>query len=249
MQFIDAAITAFADVVEDHLDAALARLGHDDRGHVLGRVVDRHVGAELQAQLLLGVGANGGDHAGAEVLGQLDGRRSRSAGGGVDEDGLAGLQVGPVDQAQPGQVVREEQARGVGQGDGLGHLEDRRRRADDVLGVTATGHLGRGRHPLAQQRLGAGAAGVDDAERLHAGAVGQLETDGHVAAVDPLEVVQVEGDGLHPHADLVGARLGDRNLVEHEGGLRLAVHVGAPGSHGGGCHRCRPVCGVDSLVR
>ena len=59
------------------------------------------VDAELAQHLPLG-GAGGGEDLGAEVLGELDRRHADAAGAGVDQDPLARLQVGEVDQAVVG---------------------------------------------------------------------------------------------------------------------------------------------------
>jgi hypothetical protein len=46
--------------------------------------------------------AGGGDHAGAEVVGELDDERAGAACGAADEDGLAGLQADVLEQALHG---------------------------------------------------------------------------------------------------------------------------------------------------
>ena len=85
---------------------AAERVQHDvvageDLGEVLLGVVHDDVGAEAAHQL--GVLAAGGRrHRGAEVLGELDDGRPQAAGAGVDEDLLAGLDVGAVDEGLPG---------------------------------------------------------------------------------------------------------------------------------------------------
>src|SRR5215217_1249314 len=85
---------------------AAERVQHDvvageDLGEVLLPVVHDDVGAEAAQQLRV-LAAGGRRHRGADVLGELDYGRSQPAGAGVDEDLLAGLHVGTVDEGLPG---------------------------------------------------------------------------------------------------------------------------------------------------
>ena len=85
---------------------AAERVQHDvvageDLGEVLLRVVHDDVGAEAAHQLRV-LSARGRRDRGAEVLGELDDGRAQAAGAGVDEDLLAGFQVGAVDEGLPG---------------------------------------------------------------------------------------------------------------------------------------------------
>src|SRR5439155_21092160 len=93
------------------------------------------------------------------------------------------------------------------------------------------GAAGGGDHPAAGPRLRPGAARVDDAHDLHAGAVRELRPHHHVAAVDAFEIVEVERDRLDPDPYLVRLGLGDRDGVELQHLERIAVPVNAPRSH------------------
>ena len=74
-------------------------------------------------------------------------------------------------------------------------------------------------------------ARLDDAEDLHARAVGELGPHHHVAAGDALKIVEVQRNGLHPHAHLVRPRLGQSRRVELEHLERRSVLVDPPRAH------------------
>ena len=96
---------------------------------------------------------------GAEVLGHLDDRGPETAGAGVDEDLLAGLDVGDVDQGLP-RGQRHERYGG-------GFLERQRPRLErDVVGIDGD-ELGEGPDP---QVTRAGVHLVADLEVAHVGA-------------------------------------------------------------------------------
>ena len=85
-------------MLEDDVDALLlGQLAHDALEAVLA-VVDDVIGAERLGLLDLVVGADGGDHRAADPLGELDRRRADARAAGMDEDRLAGLQPGIVEQ-------------------------------------------------------------------------------------------------------------------------------------------------------
>ena len=149
----------------------------------------------------------------------------------MDEHALAGLQLGAVEEAEPREVEREVERGRAGQRDRLGHLERRHGRADRVLGEAAVGALRHRDDAPPLPLLGAGAARVDDAHHLHAGAVRQLGPHHHVAAGDALEVVEVERDRLHLNPQLARLGLRNRHRVEPEHLGRPAVLVGAPRPH------------------
>jgi len=220
------------DVVEDDVDATALGRVEDELREVGLRVVDRDLRAELAAERHLLGGAGGREYARALVDGELDGGRAGAAGAGVDEHALTGAQVGAVEETEPGEVEGEVERSRIGQRNLRGHVERRHDGADGVLGEAAVGAARHRDHPSPLPRLGTGAAGVDHAHDLHAGAVRQLGLDHHVAAGDALEVVQVERDRLHAHPHLARLRLGNRHAVElqHLGRAR-AVLVRPPRAH------------------
>ena len=94
-------------------------------------------------------------------------------------------------------MEREVQRGGVGEREIVGQREHRHRRTDRVLGVPAVAPASASPRPRAPMPLlGARAARVDHAHDLHPRAVRELGPHHHVAAVDPLEVVEVERDRL-----------------------------------------------------
>ena len=113
-------------------------------------------------------------------------------------------------------MEREQQGGGGRQRDVVGHIEHAGARTDRVLGVPAMGLAGDGGDPTAEQVLGAGADGVDGAEDLHAGGVGECRCGHHVAAGDAFEIVEVEWDRLDRDAHLAGARRRHLDGVELE---------------------------------
>ena len=194
----------FADVVEDDIDTTIAgRLEHDG-GEVGVVVVDRDVGAELAAPRDLLVGAGGREDARAGVLRELDRRRAGATGGRVDQHALTRLQLRAVEQPEPGQVEREVERGCVGERDRVRHLERRNDRTDRVLGEPAVRTFGHGNNALALPITHAVTGRVDDAHDLHAGAVRQFRPHHHVAAGDAFEIVEVQRDRLHAHAQLAG---------------------------------------------
>ena len=91
------------------------------------------------ADLVLVLSVCGGGDVGAEVLGHLDDRGPEPAGAGVDEDLLAGLDVGHVDQGLP-RGQRHERY-------GAGFVERQRPRLEGhVVGIDGD-ELGEGPDP------------------------------------------------------------------------------------------------------
>ena len=91
--------------------------------------------------VLLG-GAGGGEGLGAQVAGELDGGHADAAGGGVDEEFLAGLQVAQVGEG----VVGGEEDDGGGGGLGEGPA-GRDGGQQPVVGDGQRAHGGRGSGP------------------------------------------------------------------------------------------------------
>src|SRR5690606_7169345 len=79
--------------VEHEIHAVAAGLLLDDLDEILGPVVDRALGAELDASLAFGGRAGGGVDRGAERLRKLDCGRADAARAAVDQDALAGLEA------------------------------------------------------------------------------------------------------------------------------------------------------------
>ena len=77
-------------MVEHHPHAGTGGELASPAGDVARAVVERVVGAERQRPLDLDVGAGGGEHGGAGVLGELDRRHGDAGTGGVDQHRLAG---------------------------------------------------------------------------------------------------------------------------------------------------------------
>ena len=61
-------------------------------------------------------------------------------------------------------------------------------------------------HPPPEECFGARSGSIDHAGRHHAHDKGRLELQKPVPAVDGVDVVEVEAEGLHGHPYLVGAR-------------------------------------------
>ena len=80
-------------------------------------------------------------------------------------------------------------------------------------------------------RVDAVADRLDDAEHLHARGV--RRGDGHraVPTVDPVDVVEVEGDRVDAHPDLARSGAGRVDLLEPEDVARRAVLDRPPGAH------------------
>ncbi len=87
-----------ADMLEHDVDALLLRQLADDALEAVGSVVDDVIGAERLRRFDLLVGADRRDHRRAVALGQLDRGRADAGAAGMDEDGLAGLELGVVEQ-------------------------------------------------------------------------------------------------------------------------------------------------------
>ena len=83
-----------------------------DLGEVGGVVIDDLIGADV-AQIGQVGRAGGGDDAGAEMLGKLDGEAGNAARAALDQDRLAGLQLQRVLHRTQSGETGERQSRGV----------------------------------------------------------------------------------------------------------------------------------------
>ena len=126
-----------ADVLDDHVDAALVGALHDLFLEIDLVVVDDLVGTELARLLQLPICARRGVDVGPVELGDLNSRHADAGARRIDQDGLPGAQFGALDQHVP------RRAEGVGKGRGLletqvvGQGEEVQGGVLDVLGVGA----------------------------------------------------------------------------------------------------------------
>ncbi|TKW58872.1 hypothetical protein CTA1_8647 [Colletotrichum tanaceti] len=228
-----------ADVVDDDGEdvAAGAQVG-DDVGRL---VVDDVVGAEGAAQVGLGRGARDGDVA-ADGLCDLDAESAGAAGAAVDEDLVAGLDVGDDvlvggegGGAEGGGLLEVDRG-GAGGGDG----GDAVAVGDGVLAQRALGGHGveAADDEVSRGDVGDGGADGDGAAgEVHAGAPGEGDDGlGDEAEVRELVVGRVDARGDDLDEDLVGLegggggrRDGDEGEVPDEGaggGDLPAAHLG-----------------------
>src|SRR5207248_11038678 len=171
-------------------------------------VVDRDVGAQLLEPVVLG-GAGRGHHAGVQRAGELDREGADAAAAAVDEDRLAGREVGQPHHIGP------DGAGDLGQSGRLGEVEAARLRqylADryrDPLGVPAAAE--KGADLVAFLRWLSGV--LDPVAELHdpAGALQSRVRRGarrrRVEALALQQVSPVDGTGVHVDQYLTGAGL------------------------------------------
>ena len=193
------------------------------------------------------LGATGDcDHPGPRRLAQLDPGGAQTAGSRVDNQGLAGLEPSPLEEAQVGRLETEER-RGLDVVEAGGCVEHRDAVCDGVLGDAAERVLGDGDHPLAQPRLGALAHRVDHPADVHA--QGERRRCRHRNEVPPaaVDVVEVERGRTDLDADLLRSRLGalDRAHRQHLSGRPVARHL--QGFHL--CHVPSPLFGCHLWCR
>ena len=81
--------------------------------------------------------AHGGEHRGAERLGELDRRRADAARAAMDQHALAGLELAALEEVVPDGEVVLRQRRGVQHVEALRRRQALRRRHGAVLGVGA----------------------------------------------------------------------------------------------------------------
>src|SRR5207245_4255651 len=81
------------DHIEDRIDAAAASELLTDLQKVLGAIIDRNIGSIIEAGLAFLVGACGGQHLGAERLGELNRSDADAARAALHEKNLSCLQM------------------------------------------------------------------------------------------------------------------------------------------------------------
>ena len=146
---------------------------------ILRLVVDRVVGAELEARVALVVAAGRDDDLRAQGLGHLDGRDADAAGAALDQQRLAGLQAGAVEDVAPHREESLRQRRRFDIAHALGNRQALAHRRHAQLRVAATGH----------QR--ADAVALLEPGRGHGRAVALDDLAGHFQARD------IRGAGRH----------------------------------------------------
>ncbi|MBE1609077.1 hypothetical protein HEB94_005925 [Actinopolymorpha pittospori] len=192
-------------------------------------------------------GSAGADHAGAHLSRELDGHRADAARGAVNEDGLAGREVGVVEQSLPcGQS-------GDGQRGSHG-VVDVGREGSEVASLhrgvfgqgSVTGPVGQAEHPLAHAETRGSVAELDhDAGQIVPGDAGCPVAAGAIGPRGrPVELSGGEARGVHAHDDVVLRGVG----VGHVGqGQAADTRVTVP--HGDRSHARNPfgnvrLCGL-----
>jgi hypothetical protein len=181
----------------------------DPLGEVLARVDDGVVAAVGLGQRRLLVGTDGADHRGAEGARPLADDQADAAGGGMDQDGVAGLDLaGTAQQVLRGHALQHHRRTGL-EVDRVGQL-------DQAVGRDVA-HFGIG----ADRAAGIGDAVADlevrdrAAHRLdHAGAF-EADAGRHgqrIGAGAVVDVDVIEADGVVAHARLVGRRVADADF-------------------------------------
>jgi hypothetical protein len=214
----DVGTPAVGDVL-DHFDEVLAVPVHDD------------VSAECPRHLSLFGPTDHADDAGAGGLAELDRGAADPAGGGVHEQGLTGLQVGAVVQAEPSGLVADEESSRL-------RVVECARSRERGGGV----HQGELREPTCGQYRGADdpvAHGETGGSRSEGGdlttqldARGERQRRLHLVQTTADEDVGKVGRGAE-HADqqLAGAGLRVGDLVQAHRMAGLAELGHAPGLH------------------
>ncbi len=172
--------------------------------------------------------ADGADNGGAELLQPLAGDEPDTAGGGVEENGIAGLYlIGPADQIFRRHAL-EHHGGSLIVGDPFRELDDTARRHDAVFGIGA-GRAGGIGDPVANPDVfDAGADGFDRARGFHADSGGErkrVETasviyvdiiQAHVALLDEdFAALRFAERHFHPFHDAGGALFLDLNCFGH----------------------------------
>jgi hypothetical protein len=242
-------------VFDDNIDAAIV----GEATHLLGdghdEVVDDFVSAEFAGLGKFFVGAGGGDDAGTEELGDLNGGAAYTASGSENQDRFAGLKLGAVDEHVPrgeenerdGGGVRPIEAFGIRETVDLGHANILRAAtidhvtevgevaaavilAGDAGGTFATSNAGGENYLLADVDGGDFRADLGNfAGNVATGNVGERDGDAREAAANP-EVEMIESAGANAHEDLIVAENRFGNIGIAKDG-RVTVFVDDNGFH------------------
>ena len=229
------------EAVEHDVDAAAAG-GAEELGLEVERARRREM-VVVEAERAQGVplgGAGGGEYLGAEVAGELDRGDPDAAGRGVDQDALAGLETGEVDEG----VVRGEEydrdAGGVDERPGGGDAGD-----GAVVGDRDRSEGGAEQAEDALTRGEAGDTGTDLGHDAGALAAERARIAGvHAEGVE--HVAEVEAGGADGDADLPGGeRRGGGGVRDQREAVERALggDVESPGRCGGDGERvvgCEP---------
>ena len=211
-----------ADRVDDEIGAPPVGQPHDLGGNILGRVVDPVVHAVLGEPLEAAIALGGRDDGRTCRLGELDGRHPDPTGAGLDQDGVARLQMAELEEAVVGRPELDRDGRGGFERHAVG---DRPRLAGGdtgQLGVRALHH--HGDHALTdREALDALADLPHGAARLvpdDVGDAGQLA----LAPVDQVTALEPDRPDLDQDAAAADLRIGDLVVAEHLGSSDLVIH-------------------------
>src|SRR6185436_18711632 len=123
--------------VEDQVDAALPGDARDFRDEILLAIVDRVIGADLQAVGGLVGAADGGDHGRAEALAELDRGEADAARAAVEQRGLAWCQMAAIEHVVPDREVVLRKTRRFEQVQRLGNRQAEVGGRRAIFGVAA----------------------------------------------------------------------------------------------------------------
>jgi hypothetical protein len=126
-----------ADVLEHDVDAFLGgELAHHAL-EAVGAIVDRVIGAKPARLVGFGIVADGGDHHAAERLGHLNGGGADAGAAGMNQDRLARLQLGVIEQHVLDGRERDRRAGGIRPGHPIRDRDNQaRRKVDEIAGET-----------------------------------------------------------------------------------------------------------------
>jgi hypothetical protein len=209
-----------------------------DLHKILGTVIDRDIGAVIEAGPAFLVAARGGQHRGAKRLRKLDRGDADAARAALHQEDLSRLKVHPLEDIGPHGGESLRQAAGVDEADAPRHRQALHRWSGGILARPVADH--QRADLVADPPPGNPLAGLDhDARAFEARdirSVGRHRIAPHalqaIGTVDP-------GSG-DPDQDLTGCRLGHRTGRRHQhlgpaGRFDLDVGLGSGdvGKHGG----------------
>src|SRR5580704_11011269 len=180
-------------------------------GEILRVVVDHLIGAEA-AHIVDIRSAAGGDHASAEIFGELDGETGNTAGAALDQDGLAALKfqrvLDRIDRGQPGQ----RQRRGIDMRKPVRFLGDEGRRDCDLFAIGAfLAGAEHAEHRIADLEIRAVADGADHAGKIPTRNLRKFDIGmARIFAAAKLPVGGVDGGGMDVDDHLARASHGIR---------------------------------------